>query len=123
MEYLDVQYGQYNEDTNSNRSVLLHPRLPRKFLRPPLEILTLVPELLTHVTHVIELFTSIQDLINVLAHDRVNLGQVFRQLRVVRILAVTVVTLFFLNDGIVMNKLEGTGGLIDRGPPLVSIGP
>jgi len=95
--------------------------LPRELFGSPLEIFGLGTQFLTYIGNLVQLFTAIQYLVNIFAHNGVNLGQIFRQLRFVaaaRPGTVTVFALLSLNDRVVVNELERSRRLVDLQTPL-----
>jgi hypothetical protein len=99
---------------------LLQPRLPRQFLRSPLEILRLLLQLTGNVGDVVESFAAIENLINVLSHNGLNFRQVLMEFATTAatIASISVITLFALNNWIVMNESKWTSCLIDFCAPL-----
>lgn len=69
----------------------------------------------------IEFLPAVENLINILSHDGLNLRQVLMELATTAaaIASISVITLFALNDGIIMNEPKGTRCLIDLCAPLL----
>jgi hypothetical protein len=69
---------------------------------------------------VVEFFAAIENLVNVLSHDCLNLRQILMEFATTAaaIASISVITLFALNDGVVMNESKGTSCLIDLCAPL-----
>jgi hypothetical protein len=73
----------------------------------------------------IEFFPPVQNLINILPHDRMNLVQIICQLGILFVVvaaivvaAIPIVALLFLYDGIVMDELKWTSSLGNGNAPL-----
>jgi nitrate reductase gamma subunit len=67
----------------------------------------------------VELFSAIQNLVNVLFHNGLNLGQVLIESGIIFVLAlIPKFSLLSLNNRIVMYKLKGSSRLVDSFAPL-----
>jgi hypothetical protein len=115
----DVQHNQNHGSSQEHGTVLLHSRLPCQLFGSPLKVLGLHFELVTNVGNMIELFSAVQNLVNVLFHNGLNLGQVLVQSGIVFVLVlIPKFSLLSLNNRIVMYKLKGSSRLVNRFAPL-----
>ena len=119
MKDFDVQHNQNHGTSQEHGTVLLHSRLKCQLFGSPLEILGFHFELVTNIGDMIELFSAVQNLVNVLFHNGLNLGQVLVQSGIVFVLVLVLkFSLLSLNDRIVMYKLKGSSRLVDNVAPL-----
>ena len=117
MKDFHIKHNQHNRHPHHHGPILLHPRLPGQLFRPPLEILGSIPQIRTNIGHVFQFVPPIEDFVDILAHNALNFVQIFVEFAATRALFAEF-ALFALNDGVVVNELEGSGGLIDDGFPL-----
>lgn len=120
---LEVEHQDDNRRSSHNRSVLLQPCLPREFLGTPFKVLGFLLQLVANGRDMIQLFPAIQNLVNIHAHNGLNLAQIFLQPVIVAGITtssarISVFSLFPLDYGIVMNKSEWTSSLVDLRTPL-----
>mmetsp|Transcript_17639 Transcript_17639/g.48056 ORF Transcript_17639/g.48056 Transcript_17639/m.48056 type:complete len:243 (+) Transcript_17639:1793-2521(+) len=116
MKHLDINNNQHNERPDRHGPVLLQPRLPSEFLGPPRKVFGFGLQFLAHGAHVIELFAAIEYFVNVFAHNGLNFRQVLVEFGFL-LGRVAKFALFSLDNGVVVNELKGSGGLVDRVAP------
>ena len=119
LEDFDIKDNENNHGNEGHGSVLLQPCLPGKFLGTPFEIFGFGPKFVADVRHMFQLFTAIQDFVNVAFHDGLDFSQIVVQLTFALLWrCIFVFSLFALNDRVVPDELKGSSRLIDLGAPL-----
>ena len=114
---LEVKYHQHKAAPRHYRPVLLQTCLPCEFLGAPLEIFGFLLQLGANTRHMIELFSSIQDFINILSHNDLNIREIIVQLGVL-LAWIAKLSLLALNERIVMNELKGASRSVHLRAPL-----
>ena len=75
-EELDVNNECHDHESNSYRQPLLQTSLKSKLSRAPFKARGLLQQIFADVLNIIKFFASVEDIVNIFLHDRLNFAKI-----------------------------------------------